>query len=140
MHAVVAALRDHERFVVAAHENPDGDALGSLLAMHLALEQLGKESVMFVPGRRHFPASTRSSHWTAPSRRPPTPPSACSWRSTVRRRAARPGSPLLEESPFTLDIDHHHDNTRFGDVNLIVPDASSTGEILATSSASSASS
>src|SRR5262249_56529246 len=29
-----------------------------------------------------------------------------------------------------LDVDHHHDNTRFGTVNLIVPDASSTAEIL----------
>ena len=55
MQAVVAALREHERFVVASHENPDGDALGSLLAMHLALEQLGKESAMFVPGEAPLP-------------------------------------------------------------------------------------
>ena len=41
-----------------------------------------------------------------------------------------PDPSLLEASPFTVDIDHHHDNTRFGDVNLIVADASSTGEIL----------
>ena len=40
--AVVEALRTHDRFVVTTHENPDGDALGSLLAMHLALVQLGK--------------------------------------------------------------------------------------------------
>jgi phosphoesterase RecJ-like protein len=37
---------------------------------------------------------------------------------------------LLERSPLTLDIDHHHDNSRFGDVNLVVGDASSTGEVL----------
>src|SRR5262249_10649525 len=36
----------------------------------------------------------------------------------------------VDRAPLTLDMDHHHDNTRFGDVNLIVPDASSTGEIL----------
>jgi bifunctional oligoribonuclease and PAP phosphatase NrnA len=41
-----------------------------------------------------------------------------------------PDPSLLQDSAFTLDIDHHHDNTRFGDVNLIVADASSTGEIL----------
>ena len=34
-------------------------------------------------------------------------------------------------APLVLDVDHHHDNTRFGDVNLIVPDASSTAEIVA---------
>jgi bifunctional oligoribonuclease and PAP phosphatase NrnA len=33
-------------------------------------------------------------------------------------------------TPYVVDIDHHHDNTRFGDVNLIVPDASSTGEVV----------
>src|SRR5881275_532695 len=33
-------------------------------------------------------------------------------------------------APLVLDIDHHHDNTRFGAVNLVVADASSTGEVL----------
>ena len=37
---------------------------------------------------------------------------------------------LLDEAPLVIDIDHHHDNSRFGDLNLIVADASSTGEIL----------
>src|SRR5205823_2181549 len=36
----------------------------------------------------------------------------------------------LEGAPLALDIDHHHDNTRFGQLNLIVPNASSTGEVL----------
>jgi phosphoesterase RecJ-like protein len=36
----------------------------------------------------------------------------------------------LARAPLVLDIDHHHDNTRFGDLNLIVADASSTGEVL----------
>jgi phosphoesterase RecJ-like protein len=37
---------------------------------------------------------------------------------------------FLEAAPLVLDVDHHHDNSRFGQVNLIVPDASSTGEIV----------
>src|SRR5438270_9027979 len=63
--AVVEALRSHDRFLLTTHENPDGDALGSLLATKLA-----------------------------------------------------------------LDIDHHHDNSRFGQINLIDSTASSTGEVL----------
>jgi phosphoesterase RecJ-like protein len=39
-------------------------------------------------------------------------------------------SDAVTRAPFVLDVDHHHDNTRFGDLNLIVPDASSTGEVL----------
>ena len=59
MQAVVAALRENERFVVTSHEAPDGDALGSVLATGLALRELGKDVVMFLggpaplPGERH---------------------------------------------------------------------------------------
>ena len=45
---------------------------------------------------------------------------------------------LLEAEPLVVNIDHHHDNTRFGDVNLVDAEASSTGEVLATSFADSA--
>src|SRR5437588_602267 len=38
--------------------------------------------------------------------------------------------PSVERASLVIDIDHHHDNTRFGDLNLIVADASSTGEVL----------
>src|SRR5207302_993413 len=37
---------------------------------------------------------------------------------------------VLERATLVVDVDHHHDNSRFGDVNLIVPDASSTAEVL----------
>jgi bifunctional oligoribonuclease and PAP phosphatase NrnA len=131
--AVVDALRSHERFVVASHENPDGDALGSLLAMHLALRQLGKDSVMFVPGPAPLPGEYRFLALDDVHREPPADHAD---RVLVAVDCANeerlgPDPSLLELAPFTLDIDHHHDNTRFGDVNLIVPDASSTGEILA---------
>jgi phosphoesterase RecJ-like protein len=41
-----------------------------------------------------------------------------------------PDTTPIDRAQFVIDIDHHHDNTRFGDVNLIVADASSTGEVL----------
>jgi len=133
MQAVAAALRENERFLVAGHENPDGDALGSLLAMHLALEQLGKESAMFIPGEAPLPGEYTFLPLESVQRRPP-PDHADRVLVAVdcaKEERLGPDSSLLEASPFTVDIDHHHDNTRFGDVNLIVADASSTGEILA---------
>ena len=45
-----SAIRSHDRFLVTTHENPDGDALGSILAMKLALEQLGKDAVLYLSG------------------------------------------------------------------------------------------
>ena len=53
--AVVAALERNDKFLVTSHEAPDGDALGSLLAAHLALEKLGKDSVMFLGGPSPMP-------------------------------------------------------------------------------------
>ena len=55
MDAVVEALRTADRFVVTSHDNPDGDALGSLLATHLALVSLGKSSVMVLGGEQPLP-------------------------------------------------------------------------------------
>src|ERR687887_2038650 len=53
--AVADAIRDNERFLVTTHENPDGDALGSLLATKLALAQLGKDMVMTLHGDAPLP-------------------------------------------------------------------------------------
>jgi phosphoesterase RecJ-like protein len=134
MHEVVAALRSHDRFLVTSHENPDGDALGSLLATHLALVQLGKDSLMFLAGEAPLPAEYRFLALDGLVR---VPPADHGERVLVAVDCAQesrlgPGwEALLAAAPLTVDIDHHHDNTRFGDVNLVVPEASSTGELLA---------
>src|SRR3954447_8824435 len=52
---VVDALRTHDRFLVTTHENPDGDALGSLLATTLALRALGKDAYMYLAGSAPLP-------------------------------------------------------------------------------------
>jgi phosphoesterase RecJ-like protein len=136
MHAVVAALRENARFVVTSHEAPDGDALGSIVATGLALEQLGKDVVRFLGGPAPLPGEYRfldleSSHGLLRSR-----PDDFAERVLVAVDCASPGRVgaepgVVEAAAFTVNIDHHHDNPRFGDVNLIVPDASSTGEVLA---------
>ena len=45
---VLDAIRASDRFLLVTHENPDGDALGSLVAMHGTLTMLGKDSAMFM--------------------------------------------------------------------------------------------
>src|SRR3954449_9076808 len=54
--AVAEAIRSHDRFLLVTHENPDGDALGSILAMKLTLDALGKHSVMYLYGDAPLPA------------------------------------------------------------------------------------
>jgi bifunctional oligoribonuclease and PAP phosphatase NrnA len=53
--AVADAIRSHDRFLLVTHENPDGDALGSILALKLALEVLGKDAVMYLYGEAPLP-------------------------------------------------------------------------------------
>src|ERR671935_1195098 len=59
LQAVADAIRGHERFLLTTHENPDGDALGSLLATKLAFDQLGKDTVMVLHGDAPLPGEYR---------------------------------------------------------------------------------
>jgi phosphoesterase RecJ-like protein len=129
--AIADALRQHDRFLVVTHENPDGDALGSLLAATLALRQLGKDAVMYLPGNTPLPREYAFMPLDGLEREPPADAPErvllavdCAKEDRIGDEAA------IARAPLVLDVDHHHDNTRFGDVNLIVADASSTGEVL----------
>jgi bifunctional oligoribonuclease and PAP phosphatase NrnA len=129
---VAEALRSHDRFLLVTHENPDGDALGSLLAMKLALDSLGKDSEMYLYGDAPLPREYGFMPLDGLRREPPDD---ADQRVLVALDCANeqrlgPDTSLLEHAPLTIDVDHHHDNSRFGDVNLVVGDASSTGEVL----------
>ena len=130
--AVADAIRSHDRFLLVTHENPDGDALGSILALKLALDQLGKDSVMYLYGDAPLPVEYAFMPLDELRRRLPD-----DWRERVliavdcaNETRIGPEPEPLDGAPLVLDIDHHHDNTRFGQLNLIVPNASSTGEVL----------
>src|ERR687885_242464 len=129
--AVVEALRSHDRFLVTTHENPDGDALGSLLATKLALEQLGKDVVMTLYGDAPLPGEYAFMELDDLRREWPQDADTRVLLALDCANETRIADPsILERAALVLDVDHHHDNTRFGNVNLIVPHASSTGEVL----------
>ena len=129
--AVVDAIRGHDRFVLTTHENPDGDALGSLLAAKLAFDQLGKDGVMVLYGDAPLPGEYLFMPLAELRRRWPDDVSERVLVALDCANESRIADPeVLGRVPLSLDIDHHHDNTRFGDINLIVAGASSTSEVL----------
>jgi bifunctional oligoribonuclease and PAP phosphatase NrnA len=131
--AVLDALRSNERFLVTSHENPDGDALGSLLAMHLALVELGKDSAMVIVGDGPLPAEYAFLDLVGAGLLSEVPDDLTA-RVLVAvdcAQATRLTDARLLEARLALNIDHHHDNSRFGAVNLVVDGASSTAEVLA---------
>jgi bifunctional oligoribonuclease and PAP phosphatase NrnA len=130
--AVADAIRSHERFLVTTHENPDGDALGSLLASKLGLEALGKDVVMYLAGETPLP---REYAWMPLDDLRRSVPDDAGQRVLLALDCANesrlgPDPEVLHSAPLVVNVDHHHDNTRFGGVNLVVAEASSTGEIV----------
>ncbi|HTT93033.1 MAG TPA: bifunctional oligoribonuclease/PAP phosphatase NrnA [Solirubrobacterales bacterium] len=132
LETMVAELRAHDRFLLTAHEGPDGDALGSLLGMHHVLQKLGKDSVMFLAAKE-FPLPIEY-RFLPLEEVFHEPPADMADRTVVFLDCGNidrmPVDFLTQGEHRILNIDHHHDNTRFGDVDLVVPSASCTAEIV----------
>jgi phosphoesterase RecJ-like protein len=130
--AIVEELQQATKLLVTTHENPDGDALGSLLAFDEMMRALGKDSIMFMSAT-NFPLPHEYQDLPLESVRNEPPPDM-EERTAVFLDCGNidrmPVDFLQREGQHILNIDHHHDNTRFGTVNLVVGDASCTAEIL----------
>jgi bifunctional oligoribonuclease and PAP phosphatase NrnA len=129
---VASALRSNDRFLLTTHEGPDGDALGSLLATNAILQQLGKDSVMFLAAKEFpLPVEYRFLPLTDVFHEPPV--------DVVDRVLVfldcgnidrMPVDFLRRDHATILNLDHHHDNTRFGTLNLVDTGVSCTAEIV----------
>jgi phosphoesterase RecJ-like protein len=129
---VLEEIRAGEHFLLVTHEHPDGDAIGSLVAMHGVLRSLDKDSLMFVSGEdlplpyeyRFFELDGMVS----------VPPEDIDNRVVIFLDCGNidrtPVGAVKREGSHILNLDHHHDNTHFGDVDLVVPAASCTAEIV----------
>jgi phosphoesterase RecJ-like protein len=129
---VVEEIRQADKLLLTTHENPDGDALGSLLAMHEIALQLGKDSVMFMAADE-FPLPYEYRHLPFDGVLNEPPPDV-DGRVLVFLDCGNidrmPVDFAKRDGVHLLNIDHHHDNTRFGTVNLVKGDASCTAEIV----------
>jgi phosphoesterase RecJ-like protein len=129
---VAEEIRAGDRFFLTTHENPDGDALGSLLATQRILETLGKDSVMFLAAKE-FPLPVEY-RFLPLDEVFHEPPADISDRVVIFLDCGNidrmPLDFLKNGENKVINIDHHHDNTRFGAINLVDVDASCTAEIV----------
>ena len=127
----VSLIRERDRFALATHEHPDGDALGSLVAMQGLLTELGKNSIMFMDSAE-FPLPYEYRFFRLDGLVSVLPDDLAD-RVVVFLDCGNidrnPAQSLHGVDPL-LNIDHHHDNTRFGTVNHVDPTASCTAEIV----------
>jgi phosphoesterase RecJ-like protein len=130
--AVLDELRGAARLIAVTHENPDGDALGSLIAMQRILDGLGKDCVMFIAADE-FPLPYEY-RFLPLDGLVTEPPADLADRSIVfldcGNLERNPATAFQRPGAHILNIDHHHDNTRFGTVNLVDSGASCTAEII----------
>ena len=132
---VLDELRAARRLIVVTHENPDGDAVGSLIAMQGILQAIGKDCLAYIDAR-DLPLPQEYAFFPL-ARLVSQPPADLPERTIVfvdcgnlERNPAEAFRRGARDGHHVINIDHHHDNTRFGTVNLIVPDASCTAEIV----------
>jgi bifunctional oligoribonuclease and PAP phosphatase NrnA len=131
---VAAILADPgRRFIVSTHRNPDGDALGSMLALTRALRRAGRDALMWHcepdpirPDLRFLFTEDEPVLFELPADARERTLIAVDCASEQRL------SDLVPQAlaGVVLNLDHHHDNTRFGDLNLVEPFASSTAEVV----------
>ncbi len=131
--AAAAAIGRADALLVTTHESPDGDAIGSLLAAELALSRAGHDVVTFIGGTGRFPRELR---WLGTDAIARVAPEDAARRTLLAldcgsARRIGDGEALLRRVAGSVNVDHHHDNTRFADVDVVDPSAACTTMMLA---------
>jgi phosphoesterase RecJ-like protein len=129
---VLDELRSHAKFLLTTHERPDGDAVGSLAAMQRVLTALGKDALAFLAADE-FPLPYEY-RFIELDGLVTTPPEDLGERVLVFLDCGNidrtPADVLKREGAHIINIDHHHDNTRFGTINHVDPSSSCTAEMV----------
>lgn len=126
---VIAILKKYNRFTIGCHLHPDGDAIGSLLALGLSLEMSGKIVEMILPEGEpvtfdFLPGVEKTKRISNLE-----PEVVISLDCAEKSRLQLP-SEVFTSEPLLVNIDHHISNLGFGDVNLVLSDAAATGQIV----------
>lgn len=131
MEPIILQLKKSKHVLIASHENPDGDAIGSLLASGLALQQIGKQTSLYneskIPAVYRFLPKTNAitreiddlKHYDT------AVVLDCGDLARIGKIA-----PEVLKIPTIINIDHHETNTRFGHFQFIDTTACATAEII----------
>ena len=131
MDQIITQIEEANHLLLVSHRDPDGDAVGSLLALGLALGKLGKKATLYnaspIPAVYRFLPSVERivRHIKKASTYDVALILDCGQLSRIGD-----ASETIGKIPVIINIDHHISNTGFGDIQLIDPLACSTAEII----------
>jgi phosphoesterase RecJ-like protein len=125
------ALREHQTFAVLSHVRPDGDALGSQLALGVSLRQLGKNVRIWneegmVDKYSFLPCANLL---TRPPAQPENVDVAVALDTAIQNRLGTTVA-AIKSAKLWINIDHHPSNPGYGDIVYIDPKSPATGQIL----------
>ncbi|MFT6181035.1 MAG: phosphoesterase RecJ-like protein [Akkermansiaceae bacterium] len=127
------AFEAHQSFAVVSHVRPDGDAIGSILALGHALEQMGKsvrylnndgcpESLAFLPGSEKVEVSSEAKDVDIEV--------AITLDTAAHARVGEGSLEAMKDAKMIINIDHHISNPGYGDLNYIDSNSPATGQII----------
>ncbi len=119
-----------QRFLVATHIDPDGDALGSAFALSLALTALGKDAAVYLRDKIPYRYQFLPKPATILSELPKTGYDAVMVVDCGDLGRVGDGHASLKELGYMINIDHHETNEAFGQLNIVDERVSSTAELL----------
>ncbi len=129
---IASEIEKRDRFCLVSHATPDGDSIGSLLALHQALESMGKQTTMLlqdpVPHIYHYLPGSDSV--LSPRQVKGSFEQLIFLDCADRERAGAEVLKLIAPDSFSMNIDHHESNTQFADINYVEPHAAATGELV----------
>ncbi len=122
--ALVNCIKKNHNFILAAHEHPDGDALGGVLALKLILEKIGKKvagvidpkaipfKYGFLPGVKSLKSNVETQDKFI----------FIALECGTKKRLGG-AQDLIDKALVVINIDHHLDNENFGDINVVDPES-----------------
>jgi len=124
-------LRDHQRFAILSHVRPDGDALGSQLALALSLQQLGKDVRVWNENGmlEKYSFLPRAELLTKPPSAAEDVDIAIALDTAIQSRLGTAFA-AIRSAKIWINIDHHRSNPGYGDMVIVDPSAPATGEII----------
>ena len=132
MDPILSHLKNSRRVLLVTHTNPDGDAIGSLIAMGLALEAMGVAPTLCnespIPAvYRFLPSVNRIATSPGPPDRFDT---AMVMDCGDLNRVGEATAKTVARIPVIINVDHHITNTGFGHLQMVEPFACATAEIV----------
>ncbi len=127
----IEAVRNAKSILIVTHVNPDGDAIGSLLGLAIALRELGKsvdaavdggvpDYLQYLPQQEKVMSDLKQGQWDL----------MISVDSSDEERTGEAGIYGRAHSALVINLDHHATNTMFGNLHLVVPSAVAASEVI----------